>query len=200
MSFLPASSLRASVGTATTPDHRLGAASRFSTSLPKTGLKLKYAISFALFCGFAAPAAACMDARNAAHFKSRERAALQTAVQAADCKLDANQADNWAQDATFQIGNLPAVKGRENIRKFLSGFFGQGMFVELAHRVETLREFRNSTVFRAVAIYALKDGRKVEIPYANWITYTREKGKLKFDTYRIFIDPSPLFEAAKQSK
>lgn len=142
-------------------------------------------------------AAACINPANKNFFSDQERAALQMAVQAADCALDPEQASNWAEGGSFRIGNLPEVKGRDAIRSFLRGFFGQGLFTELSHRVISLVETKDATVFQAVATYRLKDGKTVDIPYANWVTYTRENGALKFNTYRVYIDPAPLFGGGK---
>lgn len=124
-----------------------------------------------------------------------EKRALTEIVQTGDERRDPSQADAWAADGTFQIGAMPLQQGRENIRGFLGGFFSMGLFEKLHHRMIAVIEQPDSLVYRAVAVYTLAGGRTLELPYVNWVTYTRENGELKFRTYQVFIDPSPLLAA-----
>ena len=124
-----------------------------------------------------------------------EKRALTETVQAGDERQDPDQADAWAADGTFRIGAMPLQQGREAVRGFLRGFFSKGLFKQLRHRMVAVIEQPESLVYRAVAEYTLANGQTLESPYVNWVTYTRENGVLKFQTYQVFIDPSPLMAA-----
>ena len=121
-----------------------------------------------------------------------EKRALTDLVQSGDERQDPDQADAWSVDGTFQIGAMPLQQGRESIRGFLRGFFSMGLFEKLHHRMVAVIERPDSVVYRAVAEYTLPNGETLASPYVNWVTYTREGGVLKFKTYQVFIDPSPL--------
>jgi hypothetical protein len=127
-----------------------------------------------------------------------EKAKLQTYVQDGDRNLDPSQADAWASKGTFQIGDFPEVTGPGEIRGFLDGFFKQKMFKKLEHEIGRVLELPGEVSFQANAIYTLQNDEKLVVPYANFITYTREDGKLKFQTYRVYINPEGLMKRAQE--
>jgi len=127
-----------------------------------------------------------------------EKSALQKLVQEGDRNLDPNQAVAWGSESTFQIGDLPPVHGTEAIRTFLDGFFKQGFFTKLEHEIDHVVELPDELSFEAKAIYTLTNGERLSLPYANFITYAREKGALRFKTYRVYIDVAPLLKRANE--
>ena len=131
-------------------------------------------------------------------FDDAEKAALQAYVQRGDRDLDPSQADAWAADGTFQIADFPAVTGPQAIRGFLTSFFQQGLFKTLRHELVELLEQEDRAAFRAHAHFTLHDGEVLTIPYANFISYGRENGTLRFKTYRVYIDVAPLVRRATE--
>ena len=127
-----------------------------------------------------------------------EKSKLQTFVQNGDRNLDPNQADAWASNGTFQIGDFPEVTGPTAIRAFLDGFFKQKMFKTLEHEIGHVLELPEEVSFQANAIYTLQNDERLIVPYANFITYAREAGKLKFKTYRVYINPEGLMKRAQE--
>jgi hypothetical protein len=131
-------------------------------------------------------------------FRDSEKAALQAYVQRGDRDLDPTQADAWAANGTFQIGDLPAVTGPDAIRGFLAGFFQQGMFKTVRHEIVDLLEQSERAAFRANAHFTLQNGESLSVPYATFLGYGRERGALKFDSYRVYIDFTPVARRAAE--
>jgi hypothetical protein len=146
------------------------------------------------------PATAAPATETISAIKDPERRKLVDLVQLGDRTLDPKQANAWAQDGTFQIGANPAVKGPAAIEGFLGGFFGMKLFTKLEHRMVEVVEQRDRLIYQAIAIYTFADGGTMELSYVNWITFKREGKQLKFATYRVFIDASPLMARARQHK
>ena len=129
-----------------------------------------------------------------------EKAKLQALVQEGDRNLDAKQSDAWAADGSFQIGDFPAAVGRERIFEFLKGFFGQGLFTTLEHELTHVLEGPDEVSFQANAHYTLQNGERLTVPYANFITYAREAGALKFKTYRVYINAEVVVKKAMENR
>jgi hypothetical protein len=129
-------------------------------------------------------------------FRDPEKARLQAYVQQGDRDLDPSQGDAWAAEGTFQIAEFPVVTGPSAIKSFLEFFFEQKMFKTLSHEIVNLVELPDEVSFQANAIYTLQNGETLRVPYANFITYTREGGALKFQSYRVYINTEPLMKRA----
>jgi hypothetical protein len=148
----------------------------------------------------ASVATAAPAATRVTVIKDPERRKLVEAVQLADRTLDASQGDAWAQDGTFQIASNPEVKGREAIKAFLAGFFGMKLFTKIEHRMVDVVELRDKLIYNAVVTYTLPGGDTVVSSYVNWITFKREGKALKFETYRVFIDTTPLMAKSNMGR
>lgn len=92
-----------------------------------------------------------------------------------------------SEDAQFKFGNAAVVKGRDNIRKAVSDFFGT--IKGLHHRILNVWNPGDSVISEIEVTYTRKDGKKVVVPCMNLFTM---KGK-KIRDYRIFIDISPVY-------
>jgi ketosteroid isomerase-like protein len=90
-------------------------------------------------------------------------------------------------DAEFQFGNLPAIKGEEQIRIMVENFFGG--LRGLRHTLQEKLICGNTLVCRGVVTYFRHDGSEVSLPFANII---RREDELASE-YRIYCDVSPLF-------
>lgn len=127
-----------------------------------------------------------------------EKAQLQRTVQEGDRTLDPSQSEAWAIDGTFQIGDFPPVVGPKAIAGFLAGFFTQGLFKTLEHELLHVLELPEEISFQANVIYTLPNNETLSVPYSNFIRYTRENGKLKFKTYRVYINTEGLVKRAME--
>lgn len=107
------------------------------------------------------------SAKPQTKIKDPEKRRLTQFVQKGDLDQDPSQASAWASDGTFQIGAMPKQTGPEAIRRFLAGFFGAKLFVKLEHQMVEVIESKKRLVYKAVAVYTLKNGNKLNIPYVN---------------------------------
>jgi SnoaL-like domain len=155
------------------------------------------ALTLAVALLAAAPAHAGGAGAKVTSIKDPERRALIERMQLADKNLDAQQGDAWATDGTFQIGANPPVTGPAAVKGFLGGFFGMKLFTKIEHRFVEVVEQRDKLIYNAIVTYTLPSGETLEIPYVNWITFKREGKQLKFASYRVFIDSSPLMAKVK---
>ncbi|MCQ9206359.1 MAG: nuclear transport factor 2 family protein [Omnitrophica bacterium] len=94
------------------------------------------------------------------------------------------------EDASFRFANMPAVVGRENIRKTTSQFFSS--VNGLKHAIEKVVKSDDVVVCEGAVTYMLKDNSKATFPFANIF---RMKNGLIAD-YRIYADISTLFQKA----
>ncbi len=118
-----------------------------------------------------------------------ERKSLWERTLAADARLDADAlAVLWHPEGGVQIGAIPQVKGRENVRKFFAGFFARRLFEKLEHEMLEIWDLDDVLIYSAVAIYTRKDGSVLRVPYTNTVKY---RDGLFYD-YRVFIDTKPL--------
>jgi hypothetical protein len=130
--------------------------------------------------------------------KDAEKAKLQAFVQDGDRNLDPKQAVAWAKDGSFQIGEFPPANGPDQIFGFLKQFFDQALFTTLEHELTHVLELPDEVSFQANAHYTLHNGERLTVPYANFITYTREAGALKFKTYRVYINAEVVVKRAME--
>jgi hypothetical protein len=105
--------------------------------------------------------------------------------------IDAKDSDGFASyftnDGIFRFGNNEPVRGRQNIRDYVSQFFS--MIEKSEHKVINIWEKEGSLVWQGEVLYTRLDGRKVNVNFTN-IFYM--KGDLIKD-YLIYIDNTPLF-------
>ena len=85
-------------------------------------------------------------------------------------------------DATFQLGAAPPVTGRDAIQTMVAGAFAAFQSVE--HRLAKVYELDDVLIYEAVVVYAFKDGRKAEIPYANFLEFEGDLVK----RYRVYLN------------
>lgn len=91
-----------------------------------------------------------------------------------------------AEDATFTLGNQPALRGRTAIRAAVQAFFASIM----GCRHEVLRSWGrpDSVVCHGRVTYTRADDKQVTVPFANVMVM---RGELVAD-YLIFVDLAPL--------
>ena len=91
-----------------------------------------------------------------------------------------------APQGQFRYGSNPAVQGRENVEKFVAGFFAS--MNGLSHTLENVWEQPGVVFIEGRVRYHLLDDRHVEVPFCNLF---RMEGHLVKD-YLVFTDPTPL--------
>lgn len=124
-----------------------------------------------------------------ADFKHADRQALWEKTLIGDAQRDADLlASLWHPEGSFQIGAMPPVNGRENIRGFFKHFFSMGLFVTLTHEMIEVWDLEDVLIYSATATYTRQDGSQLRLPYTNTVKY---RDGLFWD-YRVFIDTKPL--------
>ncbi|MCW9013881.1 MAG: nuclear transport factor 2 family protein [Gammaproteobacteria bacterium] len=89
---------------------------------------------------------------------------------------------------TFRFGNMPPVAGRENIEKFVAGFFQS--IEAVSHELIDIWEVPEGRVCHGLVSYTRKNGTMLTVPFANVL-----KGEQKNITeYLIFADTSGLYD------
>ena len=107
-------------------------------------------------------------------------------------KVDVQDADQFAEcftdDGVFRFGNLPPVRGRTQIRSFISGFFDS--IGGISHQFENCWSIGEEEAFCSGEVtYERKDGSELTVP---WATVSRfENGRLA--EYLAYVDPSQLY-------
>lgn len=91
-----------------------------------------------------------------------------------------------AEDATFRLGNQPAVRGRAAIGAAVQGFFGS--IKACRHEVAGSWTHPDSVVCHGQVTYTRADDTRVTVPFANVMTI---RGELVSE-YLIFVDVAPL--------
>lgn len=91
-------------------------------------------------------------------------------------------------DCIFRFGNAPEVKGRENVKQAVAGFFAS--IKALSHELETQWETPEGVGCHGTVTYWRKDGSSLTVPFAN-IFETDSNGIRR---YLIFTDASSLYE------
>jgi ketosteroid isomerase-like protein len=109
-------------------------------------------------------------------------------------KIDRKDAEGFAAfvapDGTFTYANNPPVKGRAEIARSVSGFFGA--IRGLRHDLQSVQTVRNGLVIEGRVTYDRHDGTQVSYPFCN--VFELEGGLVK--RYAIYVDASTLFAPA----
>jgi ketosteroid isomerase-like protein len=106
--------------------------------------------------------------------------------------IDRMDADAFTAHLTdsveFQFGNLPVVRGSEQVSAFVSAFFGS--IRSLRHELAEHWVCGGGTIIcRGVVTYERHDGSTLSVPFANIIKIA---GNRAFE-YRIYADTSQLY-------
>lgn len=113
---------------------------------------------------------------------------IQNVFEAVD-NSDANAlTDMMTRDAVFRFSNIPEIRGRENIRPFLEGFFKS--IKGISHDNMEVWEVPEGYVMNGRVIYTRLDGTTYPCWFSN--TFKMQDGKIK--DYLIFVDNSKLYE------
>lgn len=91
-------------------------------------------------------------------------------------------------DANFKFANMPVVKGKEEIGKFLEGFFKS--IKSLKHKNLEIYEIEGIRFVNGNVTYTRHDGSTLSVDYSNTF---KLKGDKIFD-YLIFVDNSELYK------
>ena len=93
-----------------------------------------------------------------------------------------------SSDCIFRFGNLPAVKGVEAIREFVTGFFDS--IDSLSHQIEDRWDTSDGLICHGRVSYTRKDGSILAVPFAN-IFKLDASGIAE---YLVFADTSQLYQ------
>lgn len=93
-----------------------------------------------------------------------------------------------SQDCTFKFGNLPMVSGKEDIQKFVAGFFDS--IDSLSHDIEDSWNIPGGLICHGHVSYTRKDGSMLTVPFANIF----KLGSGGISEYLIFADTSLLYQ------
>ena len=91
------------------------------------------------------------------------------------------------EDAIFRFGNAEPVKGKNNIREYVVGFFSS--IKSLKHEVLGVWESGQVLTVQGEVTYTRKDDRSVKAPFVNLF---KMQGTL-IREYLIYVDASQLF-------
>ena len=91
------------------------------------------------------------------------------------------------EDSIFRFGNAEPVKGKNNVREYVAGFFSS--IKSLKHEVQGVWEKDQVVIVQGEVTYTSKNGRLVRVPFVNLF---KMKGTL-IREYLIYVDASPLF-------
>lgn len=116
-------------------------------------------------------------------------------VFAADRQLDTEAfVQLLTTDVVLRIGSQPAIIGIDAVRQAINGLFAamrSGVEHTLRHAWTDHDPARgNSLVYQAEALFHLKDGRDLSLPYVNVLRIT-PSGLVSH--YLIYIDLSPMY-------
>ncbi|MBC7693209.1 MAG: hypothetical protein H7222_15700 [Methylotenera sp.] len=118
---------------------------------------------------------------------------VHSAFERVDTMDSAGFAEAFGFDSVFQFGNLPAVRGRENIQNFVDYFFTQ--LKSISHKIESSHCDDLSVSIRGVVSYIRKDGTQLDLAFSNFISSTDGH---QFSLWQIYMDPSPLHEGVSK--
>jgi len=108
--------------------------------------------------------------------------------------IDARDAAAFAafltSDGEFRFGNSPPVIGRPAITAAVAGFFAA--IGGCRHRLRATWQGPGSAVCEGEVTYTRQDGSTVTVPFANVFALRGAE----IESYRIYIDNTPLFNAA----
>ncbi len=111
--------------------------------------------------------------------------------------IDAKDAGRFAallhEDATFQFGNAPAVRGRDAIAESVRGFFASIAAVE--HSISEVWQPSGTLICHGHVTYTRHSGSVLSVPFANILSI--DGGCVR--EYRIYADISALYEDLEAS-
>ncbi len=91
------------------------------------------------------------------------------------------------ENPEFKFGNAASVKGREEIKKAVAGFFSS--IHGLSHNIKQVWSVDGDVIVNGEVTYTRKNKTQVTIPFMNLLELN--KGLIR--NYQIFIDMAPLF-------
>ena len=92
-----------------------------------------------------------------------------------------------SQDCTFKFGNLPEISGKEDIQKFVAGFFDS--IDSLSHDIVDSWSIPDGLICHGHVSYTRKDGSMLTVPFANIF----KLGSTGIYEYQVFADTSLLY-------
>jgi uncharacterized protein (TIGR02246 family) len=105
--------------------------------------------------------------------------------------IDARDASRFAallqEDAIFQFGNAPAVRGRDAIAESVSGFFAS--IAAVKHTISEVWQPPGTVICHGHVTYTRHSGSRLTVPFANILSI--DSGGVR--DYRIFADVSALY-------
>lgn len=90
-------------------------------------------------------------------------------------------------DAMFRYGSADPVRGKDNIRSAVAGFFGS--IKGLRHQLFDVWEINDAVICQGEVTYTRKDDKQVTLPFVD--LFRMDDGRVR--EYLIYIDPGPLF-------
>ena len=103
-------------------------------------------------------------------------------------RMDANTfASFLTEDSVFRFGNAEPVRGRNNVKEAVAGFFSS--IRSLKHDILGIWESGDVVTVKGEVSYTKKDGERVTVPFVDLL---RLNGFL-IQEYLIYIDASPLY-------
>ena len=102
--------------------------------------------------------------------------------------MDANTfASFLTEDSVFRFGNAKPVRGRNNVKEAVAGFFSS--IRALKHDVLGIWESDDVVTIQGEVSYTKKDGGVVTVPFVDLLRLNRSL----IQEYLIYIDASPLY-------
>ena len=92
------------------------------------------------------------------------------------------------KDVVFRFGNMPEVKGKENVRASVQGFYDS--IKALSHQVNEILDKDDKLVCSGTVTYTRQDSSKLTVPFAN--IFKIDDGSIK--EYLIYADISELYK------
>lgn len=96
-------------------------------------------------------------------------------------------ADYFSDDGVFRFANQPVVTGKQDIKKFVSGFFVSVAAIE--HQIEEQWPIDNGQACHGQVTYTRHDQSTLSVPFALVV----KTGATGISEYLIFVDPSMLY-------
>mmetsp|Transcript_106 Transcript_106/g.240 ORF Transcript_106/g.240 Transcript_106/m.240 type:complete len:130 (-) Transcript_106:119-508(-) len=97
------------------------------------------------------------------------------------------------EDATFHVGNNPAIHGRDNIRKFCTTFFDR--VSSMKHEVLSVENTPTSICWKGIDTYHRSDGSTERFPHCNVLLM--EGGKVK--EFLLYANNSAYYSPSMRS-
>ena len=102
--------------------------------------------------------------------------------------MDASKFSSYfTENGSFSFGNAEPVRGRENVKEYVAGFFSA--IGGIKHKIETILIDGTHAMCRGTVTYTRKDSSRLTVPFAN---YYKLKDDLVLEN-QIYADISALF-------